>query len=127
MTSAAHSTLVIGGGGVTGIAWATGLLLGVERAGIDLRGADRLVGTSAGSAVTAQLTGPMSLEELYERQVHGIVAEIPGSLGRMGVARIALPLLIRRDESKALRSIGDSPRPGEPSTPPRAARSSNSA
>lgn len=48
--------LVLGGGGITGIAWETGLLWGLAEAGVDLTGADRIVGTSAGSIVGAQIT-----------------------------------------------------------------------
>lgn len=61
--------LVLGGGGITGIAWETGLLLGLAEAGVDLTGADRVVGTSAGSIVGAQVTSGTSLEELYRRQL----------------------------------------------------------
>lgn len=61
--------LVLGGGGVGGIAWITGLLAGLADSGRDVSGADLLVGTSAGSAVAAQLGSGLSLEELYARQV----------------------------------------------------------
>jgi NTE family protein len=61
--------LVLGGGGVAGIAWITGLLFGLSEEGVDLRHADLILGTSAGSAVAAQLSCPLSLEELYRRQV----------------------------------------------------------
>jgi NTE family protein len=61
--------LVLGGGGVAGIAWITGLLFGLSEEGVDLRNADLILGTSAGSAVAAQLGSPLSLEELYRRQV----------------------------------------------------------
>jgi NTE family protein len=61
--------LVLGGGGVGGIAWITGLLTGLADAGQDVTGADVLVGTSAGSAVAAQLGSGLPLEELYARQV----------------------------------------------------------
>jgi NTE family protein len=61
--------LVLGGGGVTGIAWETGLLRGLQETGIDLTGADVIVGTSAGSVVGAQVATGASLEELYLRQV----------------------------------------------------------
>ena len=61
--------LVLGGGGVAGIAWITGLLFGLSEEGVDLRNADLILGTSAGSAVAAQLGCPISLEELYRRQV----------------------------------------------------------
>ena len=61
--------LVLGGGGVAGIAWMTGLLFGLSEQSIDLRNAELILGTSAGSAVAAQLGCPISLEELYRRQV----------------------------------------------------------
>ncbi|MGW0082802.1 patatin-like phospholipase family protein [Streptomyces sp. NPDC003393] len=61
--------LVLGGGGVGGIAWITGLLAGLADAGQDVTGAGLIVGTSAGSAVAAQLGGGLTLEELYARQV----------------------------------------------------------
>ncbi|WP_030176113.1 patatin-like phospholipase family protein [Streptomyces sp. NRRL S-813] len=61
--------LVLGGGGVGGIAWITGLLAGLADAGQDVTGAGLIVGTSAGSAVAAQLGSGLTLEELYARQV----------------------------------------------------------
>lgn len=60
--------LVLGGGGVGGIAWITGLLAGLTDAGQDVTGAEVIVGTSAGSAVAAQLGSGLSLEQLYARQ-----------------------------------------------------------
>jgi NTE family protein len=61
--------LVLGGGGVAGIAWTTGLLFGLSEQGVDLREADLVVGTSAGAAVAAQLSSSLSLAELFQRQV----------------------------------------------------------
>nr|BBH87584.1 patatin [Thermosporothrix sp. COM3] len=61
--------LVLGGGGVAGIAWETGLLVGLADAGIEINKADLFVGTSAGSAVAAQVTSGLSMEELFQRQV----------------------------------------------------------
>jgi NTE family protein len=60
--------LVLGGGGVAGIAWTTGLLAGLAGHGQDLTGADLIVGTSAGATVAAQVTGGASLDELFARQ-----------------------------------------------------------
>jgi NTE family protein len=60
--------LVLGGGGVAGIAWTTGLLTGLADHGQDLTGADLIIGTSAGSAVAAQVTGGLPLAELFARQ-----------------------------------------------------------
>ncbi|QWF79863.1 patatin-like phospholipase family protein [Amycolatopsis sp. CA-230715] len=64
----AEDALVLGGGGVAGIAWITGLLAGLADNGTEVAGADLLVGTSAGSAVAAQLGSGLSLEDLYARQ-----------------------------------------------------------
>jgi NTE family protein len=47
--------LVLGGGGPVGVAWESGLLAGLAEAGLDLSGADFVLGTSAGSIVGSQL------------------------------------------------------------------------
>jgi NTE family protein len=74
--------LVLGGGGLAGIAWETGMLTGLADAGADVLGADLVVGTSAGSTVGAQVTSGLSLEELFQRQVDPALqsAEIPAEL-----------------------------------------------
>ena len=64
--------LVLGGGGITGIAWETGLLKGLCDAGADLTGADLIVGTSAGSVVGAQIATGVPLDELYGRQLQAV-------------------------------------------------------
>jgi len=47
--------LVLSGGGAVGIAWEIGVAAGLARGGLDLREADFITGTSAGSAVGARL------------------------------------------------------------------------
>lgn len=71
--------LVLGGGGVAGIAWETGLLFGLAEAGVDVLDADVIVGTSAGSAVAAQVTSGTSLGELHDKHAFptGDPTEIP--------------------------------------------------
>lgn len=65
--------LVLAGGGLAGIAWETGVLLGISdeapEVGQALLGSDVLLGTSAGSAVAAQISSGMPLGELFARQV----------------------------------------------------------
>ncbi len=65
--------LVLAGGGLAGIAWETGVLLGISDAvpevGQALLGSDVLLGTSAGSAVAAQIGSGLPLAELFARQV----------------------------------------------------------
>ena len=61
--------LVLGGGGVTGVAWETGLLKGLRDRGADLTTADVIVGTSAGAVVGAQISTGVDLDWLYEQQL----------------------------------------------------------
>jgi NTE family protein len=97
--------LVLGGGGVTGVAWELGLLAGLAEAGVDLTGADLVVGTSAGSVVGAIVTGGEALAEAYGRQLAPATSEKP--------ARVGLGLLLRyvgsaltRDERQARARVG---------------------
>lgn len=75
--------LVLAGGGIAGIAWETGILRGIAderpKAARLLLDSEVLVGTSAGSAVAAQLGSGATLEELFDRQIAESSAEIdPG-------------------------------------------------
>lgn len=76
--------LVLGGGGVTGIAWMTGLLAGLAEAGIDLTQADLVIGTSAGSVVGAQILSGVSVRDLYAGQLKEPAGEVAARMG-MGV------------------------------------------
>ena len=60
---------MLGAGGHAAIAWEIGLLTGMADIGADLRDADVIVGTSAGSLVGVQITSDLTLEELFQRQV----------------------------------------------------------
>ena len=61
--------LVLAGGGVTGVAWETGVLLGLRDAGHDvIANLDLVVGTSAGSTVGAQILSGTDLTDLYAGQ-----------------------------------------------------------
>ncbi len=76
--------LVLGGGGIAGIAWETGILCGIAdespTAARALLDSEVLVGTSAGSAVAAQIGSGCSLEDLFKRQIQESSAEIdPGN------------------------------------------------
>jgi NTE family protein len=61
--------LVLGGGGVAGVAWELGILMGFYDAGVDVRGADIIIGTSAGSVVGAQIASGTDLESLFTSQL----------------------------------------------------------
>lgn len=48
---------MLGGGGSTGNAWLIGVVAGLLDGGLDVTGADLVIGTSAGSTAAAQITG----------------------------------------------------------------------
>jgi NTE family protein len=81
-----RTALVLGGGGITGVAWEIGVLAGLAEAGVDLSDADLVVGTSAGSVVAAQLTGGAELEAMYGRQLE---PPTPAKVARMTRANLA--------------------------------------
>ena len=63
------TAVVLAGGGLTGIAWEIGVLLGLREQGHDIvQDADLIVGTSAGSVVGTQLSQGLDLTDLYARQ-----------------------------------------------------------
>lgn len=63
------TTLVLGGGGLWGVAWMTGLLMGLEESGVDMRHPRAVIGTSAGSVLGAHVTSDLSTPVLFDRQV----------------------------------------------------------
>jgi NTE family protein len=66
--SAAERALVLGGGGLSGIAWETGVLAGLAAGGADVTTADFLLGTSAGATVAAQVGSGLPVTDLFARQ-----------------------------------------------------------
>jgi NTE family protein len=102
-----RTALVLGGGGITGIAWEIGVLTGLADAGVDLTTADLVVGTSAGSVVGAQVTCGAELPFLYERQLEPPSQEKVARMTRAGLARYGWALLrSRRSEEAFRRRVG---------------------
>lgn len=60
--------LVLGGGGPVGIAWETGLVAGLAEGGVDVRHADFILGTSAGSVVGSQLAAGRTPAEMLQSE-----------------------------------------------------------
>ncbi|MFF4322732.1 patatin-like phospholipase family protein [Streptomyces sp. NPDC001568] len=101
------TALVLGGGGLTGIGWETGILYGLAREGVDLTTADLVVGTSAGSVVGAQLTsGLLTPQQLYERQLGDATGEAVARFGAGLLARYAVAMARSRDAAQYRRRIG---------------------
>lgn len=79
--------LVLGGGGIAGIAWEIGMLAGLRAAGIDVTDADTIVGTSAGSVVGSLVTAPAAdLDALYQRQLEPLPPPDPATANPAGTA-----------------------------------------
>lgn len=93
----ARRALVLAGGGLAGIAWETGVLCGIadesRAAARLLLDSDVLVGTSAGSAVAAQISSGHPIEELFARQVAETSAEIDPGVDIEGITALFLTAL----------------------------------
>ncbi|HVS40887.1 MAG TPA: patatin-like phospholipase family protein [Candidatus Dormibacteraeota bacterium] len=98
--------LVLGGGGLTGIAWEWGMIAGLAGAGVDLTSADLVVGTSAGSVVGAQLAAGVDPQERYTRQLGAPDSELAARMGPVTLARWGWAVLRSRDVHQAGRNLG---------------------
>ena len=65
-------SVVLGGGGVVGLAWETGLLAGLAEAGCDLGASDEVIGTSAGSVTGTWLASGRDFGPLADAQRTGV-------------------------------------------------------
>ena len=128
------SVLVLGGGGLLGEAWMTGVLAGYEDAtGADVRGCRRFVGTSAGSIVAASLvagrsprrpgsakasairpvegpggaTSPFADADRAGRQVSNIVVGAGAVAARVGAPIRALALRALPEGRRSIVAFGD--------------------
>lgn len=81
-----NRALVLGGGGVTGIAWEIGMLSGLLAVGVDIRDADAVIGTSAGAFVGAACASGYDIEQLYAEQLQANAAEVSASASQETVA-----------------------------------------
>jgi len=62
--AAGQRALILGGGGSAGNAWLIGVIAGLFDAGLDVTGADLIIGTSAGSTAAAQIASSTPPAEL---------------------------------------------------------------
>ena len=109
----ASRALVLGGGGVTGVAWEIGVLAGLAARGVQLSEADLLVGTSAGSVVGALLAWGGDPAQLYEEQLTPAPGAGPAgasasvdSMRRRDMAIFGWAMLRYRDPARARARIG---------------------
>ena len=106
--------LVLAGGGLAGIAWETGMLLGIcdesPEAGRVLLDSDVLLGTSAGSAVAAQIAVGHPLDDLFARQLSAAdgAHEIHPGVSIEGITELFMEAMLTPGATKEekLRKIG---------------------
>ena len=106
MTVMDRRALVLGGGGVTGIAWETGLIAGLAGLGIDLAAADVIIGTSAGSVVGTDIACGQELEALYQAQLAPPAPEPAVRIGWDFIGRLLWDVHTSRDPKRARARIG---------------------
>lgn len=102
----ATRALVLGGGGITGVAWETGIVAGLAAQGIDLALADVIIGTSAGAVVGAGLAAGTDPEKLYAGQLAPPAGELDQRFGRWLMARWAWIILTSGDSGRLRRRVG---------------------
>lgn len=122
--SAAGAALVLGGGGVTGIAWELGVLLGLRDAGADVTGARLVVGTSAGANVGTMITSGADLDTLFVRQLAPVgqsrertVDLSATAIGEAGRAFAKSPRLANVDAQELRRYLGRMAAMARPAVP----------
>jgi NTE family protein len=98
--------LVLGGGGVTGVAWEIGLLYGLAELGVDLSGADLFVGTSAGSVVAAKITGGTPLGELFARELADTSGDRNAAIGSGVLLRFVASAILPGDRRRGRAWLG---------------------
>lgn len=100
------TTLVLGGGGIAGLGWFAGVIWGLFEEGVDIRSADHMIGTSAGSATAVQLRSAQSTEALFAQQTDpALIKEEPAptseAIGAMMSAYPRIMALTQQDERLA--------------------------
>lgn len=98
--------VVLGGGGVAGLAWHIGLLMGLLQGGVDLGEADEVIGTSAGAFAGTALLDDRGLKWAYDRQFQPARGEISAALAPDAVETFAAVLTSGMDDAAAGRRLG---------------------
>jgi len=95
------TTLVLGAGGPWGVAWMTGLILGLEEMGIEARHPHAIIGSSAGAVLGARLGTGITPEALFEQE-----ASIEAQTRKLSVFRRLTPP--RSEQSSPVSTSGPS-------------------
>jgi len=97
--------LVLAGGGATGIAWEAGIILGLRDEGVDVREADTMIGTSAGSMVAAHLRLGTDEGDAFARIREGAPLASYGRLGAADAGRYVRAQVARTRDPRGGRAL----------------------
>ncbi|GII55328.1 patatin [Planotetraspora thailandica] len=100
------SALVLGGGGVAGIAWEAGVVAGLREREVDLGTADRIIGTSAGSVTGTLIATGADLEAAVTHQVAVDSGPAPTVESEAVMAAFAILFNPSLDPQEARRRVG---------------------
>jgi NTE family protein len=98
--------VVLGAGGVTGVAWEVGLLHGLAERGLDLTGADLFIGTSAGSVVAAEVTSGQPLDKLFAHELADTTGDRNAVIGTGALLRFLLAAAYPGDRRRSRAWLG---------------------
>jgi NTE family protein len=96
--------LVLGGGGLIGMGYHAGSLKALDEFGVDVAGADVIVGTSAGAVMSAYLAAGWTPDDFFD-YAHGKHPDVAKEANNNGVPTVFVPLYNGARERVA-RSIG---------------------
>ena len=99
--------LVLGGGGITGMAWEAGVLAGLIENDINVSSADAIIGTSAGSFIGAILANQVDMKSYYLELPSQISSNDRGSLNSF-ISSLAKCICCSKDDPiKVGQMLGD--------------------
>lgn len=104
-----RSALVLGGGGSAGNAWLIGVIAGLVDGGLDVTGADLVIGTSAGATAAAQIAGSEPRALLDDILAHAVAS--PPVAPRRGGSAGGSPAINHME--RTARIIADSADPAD--------------
>lgn len=106
MTEPDAPVWVLGGGGITGIAWEVGVLTGLHDEGVTIAENSVIIGTSAGSVVGAQVASGLPMQSLFDRQLIEVPHDGARGLTIGGILRLARASVFAPTAEAAARRIG---------------------
>lgn len=101
-TNKKTKAVILGGGGVTGIAWEIGVITALLQEGINLSDADVIIGTSAGSFVGTALASGYDMKKLYDSQFIRNESEVNVSVSSEVMKSWAEAFIYGKDDKKKI-------------------------